>query len=89
MFFITLGTRQGYHHIFLLFQDSENVAFFIPDGKKEKCIVIPFGLINAPSFYTAIMKTFQGNETQISTSLLLAHQTLLNFFKVTYALTLH
>ena len=60
MFFITLDARQGCHQITVRFWDQEKLAFFCPDSSKKKFEVMPFGTKNAPSFYTAMIKQFQG-----------------------------
>ena len=35
--------------------DVEKLAFFAPDKKKYTFIEMPFGLVNAPAFYTCMM----------------------------------
>ena len=43
--------------------DQEKTAFFAPNGKKFCFQVLPFGLTNAPPFYTCMMSDFQADWT--------------------------
>ena len=66
MFFITLDSRQKYHHILVRFQDRKKLAFFTPDRKNKTFCVMTFGPKNAPAFYTAMMKNSRKSGMQIS-----------------------
>jgi hypothetical protein len=59
LWFISLDTRQGYHQIRVRILDQEKLAFFGPDGKKYTFKVMPFGPMNAPAVYTAMMRKLQ------------------------------
>ena len=65
IFFITLDSRQKYHHILLRFQDRKKLAFFTPDRKNKTFRVMTFGPKNAPAFYTAMMKNSRKSGMQI------------------------
>ena len=56
---ITVDARQGYHQISVRNSDREKLAFFGPDGEKYTYTVMPFGPMNAPSFYTFMMHNFK------------------------------
>ena len=56
---ISLDAWQGYHQVTVRKMDREKLAFFSPDGWKYTFKVIPFGLINAPVFYSAMMKNMK------------------------------
>ena len=56
---ITVDARQGYHQISVRKVDREKLAFFGPDGEKYTYSVMPFGPMNAPSFYTFMMQNFR------------------------------
>ena len=53
---ITVDSCQGYHQVFARKKDREKLAFFSPDDKKYCFKVIPFGPVNAPSFYFCMME---------------------------------
>ena len=55
MWSITVDAKQGCHQISLRECDVEKLAFFAPDNKKYVFIVMPFGPVNAPTFYTCII----------------------------------
>ena len=55
LYFITVDCRQGYHQITVRVFDREKLAFYAPNGKKYCFKVMPFGPMNAPTFYTCIM----------------------------------
>ena len=55
MWIITMDAKQGYHQISLRKYDVEKLAFFAPDNKKYAFTVMPFGPVNAPTFYTCII----------------------------------
>ena len=59
LFFISIDCAQGYHQIHVWYKDQDKLAFFAPDGKKYTYTVMPFGPVNAPSFYTAMIRRFQ------------------------------
>jgi hypothetical protein len=59
LWFISLDARQGYHQIRVRLLDQEKLAFFGPDGKKYTFKVMPFGPMNAPAVYTAMMRKMQ------------------------------
>ena len=41
------------------------MAYFRPDGKEYTFIVLPFGPVNAPPFYTAMIRRFQAEWTHL------------------------
>ena len=59
IYIITVDARQGYHQVAVRKLDQEKLAFFAPDGKKYTWKVMPFGPMNAPAFYTAMMGAFK------------------------------
>ena len=59
LLFISIDCAQGYHQIKVWWKDQDKLAFFAPDGKKYTYTVMPFVPVNAPSFYTAIVRRFQ------------------------------
>ena len=59
LYFITVDCAQGYHQIKVWYMDQDKLAFFAPYGKKYTYTVMPFGPVNAPSFYTAMVRRFQ------------------------------
>lgn len=64
LYFICLDKSQGYHHISVESSDREKLAFFGPDGFKYTFKIMPFGSMNAPGFYTAMIRQFQDEWTQ-------------------------
>jgi len=56
---ITVDARQGYHQVCVRAIDREKLAFFSPDDKKYCFKVMPFGPVNAPSFYSCMMGNFK------------------------------
>ena len=56
---ITVDARQGYHQVRVRQFDMEKLAFFAPDDKKYCFKVMPFGPVNAPSFYSCMMGQFK------------------------------
>ena len=65
LYFITLDCAQGYHQIRVYYWDQDKLAFFGPDGKKYTFTVIPFGPVNAPPFYTAMIRHMQAEWTHL------------------------
>ena len=65
LFFISLDCAQGYHQIRVWRGDQDKLAFFAPDGKKYTYTVLPFGPVNAPPFYTAMIRRFQAEWTHL------------------------
>ena len=59
---ISLDSRQGYHQVTVRKIDREKLVSFSPDGWKYTFKVIPFGPINAPVFYFAMMKNMKTNK---------------------------
>ena len=57
--FCICDKAQGYRQIGVKSDDQQKLAFLGPDGLKYTFKVMPFGKINAPSFYTAMIWTFQ------------------------------
>ena len=58
-----LDKAQGYHQVGAKQCDRPKLAFFGPDGRKYTLKVMPFGPMNAPSFYTAMIRKFQDEWT--------------------------
>ncbi|MGH7955154.1 MAG: reverse transcriptase domain-containing protein [Gloeomargaritales cyanobacterium] len=52
---MSVDARQGFHQILVRDCDQEKLAFFAPDGKKYTFVVMPFGPMNGPATYTAMM----------------------------------
>ena len=59
LLFFSIDCTQGYHQIRVWWRDQEKLAFFAPDGKKYTYTVLPFGPVNAPPLYTAMIRRFQ------------------------------
>ena len=59
LYFICLDKVQGFHQIGVKNSDKDTLVFFGPDGLKCTFKVIPFVPMNAPSFYTAMIRHFQ------------------------------
>ena len=57
--FITVDAKQGHHQIYVRECDVEKLAFFSPDNKEYRFTVMPFGPVNAPSFYNCMMGSFK------------------------------
>jgi hypothetical protein len=55
LWFISLDCRQGFHQILIRLLDQEKTAFYTPNGDKECLTVMPFGPMNGPATYTAMM----------------------------------
>ena len=55
IWFMTLDAMQGFHQIAVDPQSQEKLAFWGPDGRKYTYTVLPFGPMNGPSVYSAIM----------------------------------
>jgi len=64
LYFITVDCHQGYHQITVRVFDREKLAFYSPNGKKYCFKVMPFGPMNAPTFYTCLMVVLE-NEWDI------------------------
>ena len=56
IYIITADAKQGYHQVIVYKLHRDKLAFFAPNYKKYTFKVIPFGPINAPSFYTCMMR---------------------------------
>ena len=65
LYFITLDCAQGYHQIRVYYKDQDKLAFFGPDGKMYTFTVMPFGPVNAPPFYTAMIRRMQAEWTHL------------------------
>ena len=52
--FSTIDPRSGYHHITLGKSSRAKTAFVTPFGKYE-CIMVPFGLAQAPAYFQLLM----------------------------------
>ena len=59
LWIITVDTKQGYHQIMVREVDVDKLAFFAPDNNKYAFRVMPFGVVNAPVFYTCMMNNFK------------------------------
>ena len=55
LYFISFDAKSGYHQIAVWDPDKKKLAFFAPDNLKYVWEVMPFGPLNAPAVYTAIM----------------------------------
>ena len=87
IFFITVDAKQGYHQIAVRACDVEKIAFFGPDNKKYGFTVMPFGSVNAPSFYTCMMGTFKTEWDSLFVEVMTGYatsKTLLGGQKVTF-----
>jgi hypothetical protein len=60
LWFISLNCRQGFHHISIRYADQEKTAVFTPDGDKECFTMMPFGPMNVPATYIAMMFELKG-----------------------------
>ena len=56
LYFISVDAKSGYHQIAVHEPDQEKLAFFTPELEKLCFTVMPFGPMNAPPVYTAIMQ---------------------------------
>ena len=56
---ITVDTKQWYYQISVRECDVEKLACFAPNNMTYVFTVIPFGPVNAPPFYTAMIRIFQ------------------------------
>ena len=56
LFFISFDAKSGYHQVAVYGPDQEKTAFYGPDFQKYCYTVMPFGPLNAPAVYTAIMQ---------------------------------
>ena len=57
--FICVDQRTGYHQIPVAVSSQEKLAFQGPNHEKYCYTVMPFGPMNAPAVYTAMMKNFK------------------------------
>lgn len=81
LYFICLDKAQGYHQIGVKRDDRVKLAFFGPDNKKYTFKVMPFGPMNAPSFYTSMIRQFQDEWTLLF--LLACNQQRVNYCNTT------
>ena len=56
---ISADADSGYHQVAVEKSSQDKLAFFAPDNDKYTFQVMPFGPMNAPSFYTAMMYDFK------------------------------
>ena len=59
IFFISLDARSGFHQIKVAADSQEKLAFMAPDFQKYTFDVLPFGPMNGPPVYTAMMVLLQ------------------------------
>jgi hypothetical protein len=56
LFWTSLDATAGYHQIAVRWEeDQEKLAFYLPDGRKVTWLVMPFGPMNAPACFIALM----------------------------------
>ena len=65
IYFISLDAAQGYNQIAVRKIDRDKLAFFRPDNFKSTYNVMPFGPVNAPTFYTMVTRVIQDEATQL------------------------
>ena len=56
---VNVDAKQGYYQVVLRDRDVDKLDFFAPNYKKYCFKVMPFRLVNAPTFYTCIMGIFK------------------------------
>ena len=56
LYFISFDAKSGYHQIAVFEPHQCKLAFYGPDFRKYCFAVMPFGPLNAPAVYTAIMQ---------------------------------
>ena len=56
---IAVDAQQGYHQVCARVIERETLVLFSPDNKKYWFKVMPFGPVNAPSFYSCMIENFK------------------------------
>ena len=65
LYFICVDAKSGFHQIPVFGPHQEKLAFFTPELEKLCFTVMPFGPMNAPSVYTAIMQIVHGEANDL------------------------